>query len=135
MFIRWKRRRLGPQRGARSANRPPRYSLDAVLVRAERVNGQPRQRVVRYLGSFPESYLSAIGAEQSFEGIGATALQLQFWRAVDWHLADLGLDEATCELLAAKIAERVPRPTSAAIERRAEILQFERALMAGQKPW
>jgi hypothetical protein len=49
MFIRFKRVRLSSQPGLED-----RYSIHAVLVESFRKNGQPRQRVVKYLGACRE---------------------------------------------------------------------------------
>lgn len=45
MFIRLKKKRLSKQHGA------ARFTLCAVLVESYREKGQPRQRVLKYLGS------------------------------------------------------------------------------------
>jgi hypothetical protein len=98
MFLRWKRRKLRPRydRGVLQAE----HSWYAVLVRSERVDGKPRQRVVRYLGHILEKHL------------GATAHREGFWKRMDWHLDDLNLDPATRGQVETKLGALVKRPTS-----------------------
>jgi hypothetical protein len=55
MFLRWKRRRLKRYRRGCQAGEE---ILSAVIVESRRVDGQPRQRVVRYIGSIRESDIS-----------------------------------------------------------------------------
>jgi hypothetical protein len=52
MFIRFKRVRL-----AANQRQAPRYSIHCVLVESYRIQGKPRQRVLKYLGSIQERAL------------------------------------------------------------------------------
>ena len=106
MYVRWKRRPLRRRR----IDRSPDWAQSAVLVESRRIDGKPRQRVVRYLGSIREGMLEAI------------AWQAAFWRDVEWHLDDLGLDEATRRSVVATLLRTVPRPDEAAVQRNAEVL-------------
>ena len=99
MFVRWKRRNTNPKR-TRGWPGLAEHSLYAVLVRSDRVDGKPRQRVVRYLAHIGEQYT------------GATAHQQYFWERVDAQLDDLGLDDAIRQSVTSSLIEVVPRPSS-----------------------
>jgi hypothetical protein len=115
MFVRWKRReKVSRKRYKARANRlgvavrdpksghvlTGKFLLSAVLVRAERQNGKPRQRTVAYLGSIPE------------EGIKEFWPRQHFWTAVVPRLASLNLPDEERQKIEAAIASRVPRPTA-----------------------
>ena len=106
MFVRWKRRML---RGERS----PSYVLYAVLVESQRVNGAPRQRVVRHLAHIKEMYLDA------------TAHREWFWQRVDWHLDDLAISPDDRARIEEKLSTTVARPTA---EELVELEKDQRAL-------
>jgi hypothetical protein len=91
MFIRWKRRRL---------RRHNDVALVAVLVQSRRIQGVPRQRLVRYLGSIP------------FQKRMTTAARQVFWQRVAARLTALALAPATRTALEDKLARVVPVPAS-----------------------
>ena len=104
MYVRWKRQQTavapdrrrgqepGPAAGARRA---------AVLVECRRVGGQPRQRVVRYLGSIRE------------ERLGSVAARARFWQGVDEKLGAVPLTPSERTRAEAALAAVVPRPDPA----------------------
>jgi hypothetical protein len=96
MYVRWKRSIV-----RRSADR----RLSAVLVESRRIDGKPRQRVVRYLGSTWERQL------------GNPLERLGFWRGVDRHLAELALDDSTRERITDTLAMTVPPPSEEELHR------------------
>ncbi len=74
MFVRWKRR---PLRRRHPWSPPDEHALYAVLVVARRVDGRPRQRVVRYLGAIKEGQLRyPLSVDH-------------FWQTVDRNLAEV----------------------------------------------
>jgi hypothetical protein len=108
MFIRWKRRDQGTARGGDGRD----ISYHAVLVRAERVQGQPRQRVVKHLWSIREFELPDPDA------------RARFWRCVAERLGKLGIEAD--EGIADRLTGLVPRP-SAAEMREAARREIDRA--------
>jgi len=84
---------------------PDEQRLYAVLVESQRVNGQPRQRVVRYLGAIREGDISK------------PLIADGFWSCVDDALTELGLDDGQRQAITARIAVTVPRPDLADVER------------------
>jgi hypothetical protein len=104
MFIRWKHRRL---------RRDPDTLRYAELVRSVRVDGRPRQQIVRYLGSIHERYCTAPAHRQAF------------WHWVECRLRSLALDPAVRQALERQLAQCVPRPTG---EEQQEVLAQQAAL-------
>jgi hypothetical protein len=101
MFVRWKRRRL--QR--RNEWSPPdERVLYAVLVESARVDGKPRQRLVRYLAAIREGDLERPLTVE------------RFWRDVDRALDTLALDDQRSSI-EGRIAATVPRPDPVVLER------------------
>jgi len=100
MYLRWKRRPLKPHRYTKQ----PRVLLSAMLVESRRhiLDGKPRQRVVRYLGSIQDVDLHDRYAA-SYCG--------RFWGAVAWHLDDLQVPAEQRAVIEAKVLATVPRPT------------------------
>ena len=96
MFVRWKTRKLAGEDGVS----PEKTSLYAVLVENNRIEGKTRQKVVRYLGYISESQ------------IGTLSHQRRFWEQVENNLNGLEITSDERAALAAKIADRVPRPSS-----------------------
>ncbi len=70
-YIRWKQRSLcrDPWLGG--------FSLTAILVESQRVNGKPRQRYVRYLASIRVNELSVLDGGVSPQHV------VRFWRDID----------------------------------------------------
>ncbi len=92
MFVRWQRR--GRVRKAKSP------LLTAVLVECRRVDGDPRQRVIAYLGGIREAHVDE--RERAHR---------TFWEGVDAHLDELGLDPETRAKVEASVESRVRRVT------------------------
>lgn len=93
MFVRFKRR-------ARSRNGWPTgdRSLYAVAVEAVRVDGKPRQRVVKHLGAISE------------QGLPHYWHRFDFWEDVRRNLAALALPDADRTALEEQVAAVVPLP-------------------------
>jgi hypothetical protein len=62
MFIRIKKRQLVP----RGDNGPNDFSIRVMIVESYRQDGQPRQRVVKYLGSIRKSELRDMNTRKDF---------------------------------------------------------------------
>ncbi len=99
MFVRWKRRERGK---AASAGK---YLLTAALVRSERRDGKPRQKVVAYLGSIREEWTGEVWPRK------------QFWEFADKVLGAAGLDAQTTAKAEAALLSRVARPTPEEVAR------------------
>src|SRR3954451_1362303 len=108
MFVRWQRR---PAR----KNRAYEQRLSAVLVRAERADGKPRQRIVivKYLGMIREYFIVPTAITNPYVQHQARLELVWFWNTVDTALAGLDLDDETRSSIAAMVATRVPRLTDA----------------------
>ena len=91
VFVRWQRK----QRVDRY-NRGP--LLCAVLVKSRRVDGEPRQRTVAYLGGIRESFIDEREKEHR-----------AFWRHADERLDELALDPEARAKVEAAIDSRVRR--------------------------
>jgi hypothetical protein len=96
MFVRWKIRTLRKPHWAQ-----PDQAFYAVLAESRRVNGRPRQKIVKYLSSIREQEMRS--------PIYAT----KFWRQVESALASLVLDPATRQKVETALSRRVARPTHA----------------------
>ncbi len=92
MFVRWQVRSRKRRGGS--------PLLTAVLVESRRVDGQPRQRVIAYLGGIRERYID----EREKEHIA-------FWTRVDDRLDELGLDAGTRARIEASVESRERRVT------------------------
>jgi hypothetical protein len=132
MFVRWKRKRRKDQRTGEYrftgehremdpaiVKRFPEYQgksfsirkpitreewlLTASLVESVRINGQPRQRTIRYLGSIRECHLDLEGQSSIFH-------RGYFWRSVDTNLASLDLSDLERARIVAGLEDVVPRP-------------------------
>jgi len=95
VYVRWKRRRL---KKANSYNPDP-HLLAASLVESRRVDGEPRQRTVAYLGSIGERFI-----ELPWE-------RGRFWRQVGLRLDALDLPQAERGAIEEAVARVVARPT------------------------
>jgi hypothetical protein len=103
MFVRWKTRehwrtkyKQWPKWRTKEYNGK---SFSAVLVRSERIDGKPRQKIVAYLGHIKEKSLDS------------KARRLYFWESVDRHLDTLVLSLAERQRIEEQLRERIPRPT------------------------
>ena len=92
MYIRWKRCAL-----RRTAD----VTLKAFLVDSVRVEGQPRQRILGYLGAIRVRYQQAPAHRQ------------RFWHQVEQRLTACRVDPGTHAALEASLARVVPRLTPA----------------------
>ncbi len=93
MYVRWHRRR-------RVRRRKSSPLLTAVLVESRRVDGEPRQKGIAYLGGIREAYVDERESEHR-----------AFWLSVDAHLDELGLDPDTRARVEASVESRVRRVT------------------------
>ena len=117
MFVRWKRREYvsRKRRGRKVPRDKPffwkkvkgrewvhvrtgRFLLSAVLVRSERRDGKPRQKIVASLGGIPEQDLESVMRRYHFRE-GASR-----------RLDALGLDPESRRNAEAALEARVPRP-------------------------
>jgi hypothetical protein len=101
VFVRWKRRIL---RRRRDWFPPGEQALSAALVETRRVDGKPRQRIVRYLATIKGGQLVYPPSTD------------RFWQDVDRTLADMDLDDEQRQTIGARIATTVPRPDPAVVE-------------------
>jgi hypothetical protein len=117
MFVRWKIRVPWRAWYKDFPWRNPGMSFSAVLVRSERVNGKPRQKIVAYLGHIKEKNLDS------------KAQRLYFWESVDRPLDALVLSPAERQQIEEEILQRVDRPAREVVEReKQETLDKLRAL-------
>ncbi len=93
MYVKW-----GSRRRVRRGKSSP--LLTAVLVESRRVDGDPRQRTIAYLGGIREAYVDVREWEHR-----------AFWRGVDERLDALGLDPETRARVEASVESRVRRVT------------------------
>ena len=93
MFVRWKRRKL-------KKRWRPGYAHYAQLVESRRIDGKPRQRVIKYLGAVRNP-------EQLSPG-----QRFGFWDTANKALSELDLDGDARQAIEAKLLAVVPRPTA-----------------------
>ncbi len=98
MFVRWKRRKT--RRGDEL--------LSAVLVESVRVEGKPRQRIVKYLASIHQSYAQRQWWRPCKE----------FWEKATAELDSLELTKRERREIESRMRQVVPKPTKA-MQRRA----------------
>jgi hypothetical protein len=107
MFLRWKKRRPPLARSfwaRRNEDRnESRTLLTAVLVEAVRIDGRPRQKIVKYLGSIQEWRIEQ-RAYQPLHG---------FWQTVLSRLDTLTLSKKERREIERQVADVVPKPTKA----------------------
>ena len=97
MFVRWQRRRLKRYRHGYEAGEEV---LSAVVVESRRMDGKPRQKMIRYLGTVRESDITR-PRPMSLD---------RFWTRVDVALDELGIRGAARLVMETTIAATVPRP-------------------------
>lgn len=90
VFVRWKKRNLKSR--CNTARGPMLYCYIAV---SERLDGKPRQRIIKYLGAVHEH--------------PTIYSRLSFWRKMDRKVSKLNIDAATMKKLVKEIAGKVPR--------------------------
>lgn len=126
MYLRWKRRRNSSWRGWY-------YVLDAVLVASCRVEGKPRQKYIKHLGTVPDWWAAYDWTREGFEKRIAELkeedisksvwrrgswkgeyksmadcfdMRIAFWNKVDERLSELELDAKQKASIKTKIAEQ-----------------------------
>lgn len=112
----WKRGRTGKQHIAAVRERRPTgdYILSAQLVECHRVDGKPRQKVIKYLGTISERGIEHIGH------------RVHFWRHVGAALKTLDLAPEQQHIIEQALHARVPFPAKEEVDAwRAEFLQLE----------
>jgi hypothetical protein len=124
MFVRWKRKRRkdtyhfepdppGVKVYSRRRIADPQWLRSAVLVESVRVDGRPRQRTIKYLGSIRECHLDLEGQYSIFH-------RGYFWRSADANLERLDLSDLERARIIAALEDVVPRPDP---EERAQALK------------
>ncbi len=96
MYVRWKVRKLS-KRGSQG---PARRAFYAVVAECSRVDGKPRQKVIKYLGRIHE------------QSIADPAERLEFWKSALGKLDELDIESAIRSKLESKMSEVVPRPSN-----------------------
>lgn len=115
MFVRWKHR---PAKRVKAWSVPDERIRYAVLVENHRVDGKPRQRVIRHLAAIRDGDL-----------VHPMTVD-RFWTQVDGHLDELNLRGAVRLAMEATIAERVPRPDPEALAEHRRSFEAWKAGMA-----
>src|SRR5689334_17000458 len=105
MYVRWKRHvRQNRGRAGKDCHYEPKRReyecLCAVLVQSRRIDGKPRQKVVRYLAGVQRADL-----ESESGRVGAS---LRFWRRVRERLVGLELTPEELAAVEAGLARVVP---------------------------
>ncbi len=114
MFVRWKRKRRKDSYhfepdppGVKVTYRPriadPQWLRSAVLVESVRVDGRPRQRTIKYLGSIRECHLDLERQSSIFH-------HGYFWRSADANLETLDISDLERARIVATLEDVVPRP-------------------------
>src|SRR5687768_5228530 len=98
MFVRWKSRQL-----TRTESGGTERSLYAVLVECRRIDGQPRQKVIKYLAHINEEHLKSLKECRAF------------WEQTRESLDTVEMEPQLRRKLEAKIAEVVPKGRRASI--------------------
>lgn len=86
----------------------------AVLVETHRVDGKPRQKVIKYLGGIGEDALSHV------------YLRKFFWDTVEKNLSGLELTTEEKNKIVTSLEKTVPKPTDADIS--ADFAEYARVL-------
>lgn len=95
MYVRWKRRRMtGPYLPDGSQ-----YAISAVLVESRRVNGKPRQKVIKHLGCIRESGIIHVGH------------RIGFWQTAAAAFKALNLPPEQQHAIEQALQKRVPFPS------------------------
>src|SRR5688572_29667158 len=99
MYVRWKVRKLS-RRGKLG---PARRAFYAVLVECRRVDGQPRQKVVKYLAHINE------------QDLGVSDSRQLFWDQANEGLGTIDMTADERARIEEKLEEVVPRPATVTI--------------------
>jgi hypothetical protein len=121
MYVRWKRRAMRKQvyvgrkwavvKGQRKIvhikeSRPTGdYALSAQLVESHRVDGKPRQKVIKYLGTINESRIDQVNH------------RIGFWRTASTAFKALGLPPDQLHTIEQALHARVPFPTQEDVQK------------------
>jgi hypothetical protein len=122
MYVRWKKRALRKQvhtgkyqrkvsakgnryiAAIRKSQPTGDYALSAQLVESRRIDGKPRQHVIKYLGTIDSHRIQDVGP------------RMFFWRHVGTALKALALPPEQQRPIELALHERVPFPTKEEIE-------------------
>jgi hypothetical protein len=120
MFIRWKRRKKAVPKPGRTPHKRSNAgdSLYCVLVESARINGSPRQKVVRYLASVDENDCDKLW------------LRVDFWDYVSAQLDRMPLarrERVKIEESINRVVSRVPPEEAAAFKKARKEYQQKRA--------
>lgn len=111
MFVRWRRRKYKRSLSGAGVE----HGRYAEVVKAVRVNGKPRQKVVRYLASIDESRMADAWSRR------------YFWRDVEKAVSGLQIDERSGAAIAKRLRDVVPFPAPEQLARdRSELARLER---------
>ena len=100
MYVRWNRRKR-TKTGWRAKKGD---YISAVLVESIRVNGKPRQKIIKFLGSIGEDSLNRVFHRRDF------------WNTSEKNLSALDLSDETMDKIITRLKEVVPRPSEEEIE-------------------
>jgi RNA binding exosome subunit len=104
MYVRWNKRK----RFKIGWRKKEGHYLSAVLVESHRVDGTPRQKIIKCLGSIGEENLHRVFRRQSF------------WATTEKSLAELGLSTEDQQKIIASIEKVVPKPSEDDVDRERE---------------
>lgn len=104
MYVRWNKRK----RFKIGWRKKEGHYLSAVLVESHRVNGTPRQKIIKFLGSIGEENLHRVSRCQDF------------WTTAEKNLASLGLSAEDQQKIIASIEKVVPKPSEDDLNRERE---------------
>jgi len=106
MFVKWQRRL-----------RDGEWRLSASLVESRRIDGEPRQHTIAYLGTIADGDTHHTGARDLFWHGGSEPSRGRWIDGVESRLRSIAgdLTDAERQQIEAKIQERVPKPTPAEI--------------------
>jgi len=98
MYVRWNKRKRKPGQGRKAGD-----YLTAVLVKNTRINGKPRQKIVKSLGSIEEGAF--------VDRLEYAIVLYQFWWKVDRNLILVNLPNEDREKVIAALKKTVPMVT------------------------
>ena len=104
MYVRWNKRK----RFKIGWRKKEGHYLSAVLVESRRIDGTPRQKIIKCLGSIGEENLHRVFWRQGF------------WVTTEKNLAALGLSDENQQKIIASIEKVVPKPSADDLDRERE---------------
>ncbi len=129
MYVKWQ---VKPRRKSRWSQDKENHNysdlLTATLVRSRRVNSQPRQEVIGYLGSI---------RERTTQGAEFAHRQEWFWEKAITTLDRLTdrISQADREKIENQLAQRVQRPSAGALEQSAQQMKrLEKVMQSVRRP-